>query len=385
MRFIHTADWHLGRLFHGVHLTADQEFALRQLIQLVRDAKPDALIIAGDVYDRPVPPPDAVKLLDDVLSELVLDVGVPVLLIAGNHDSPGRLNFGKRLLAGRKLYVSGVVTHPCEPLVLNDAHGAVEFFALPYAEPGMVRECLGCAEVVDHDSAMKHALEAIRSRNGHDTRKVLVAHAFVAGGAECESERPLSVGGAGTVDPAHFAGFDYVALGHLHAPQIIRAAGEGQFVRYSGSLLKYSFDEADQRKAVYVVEMDAQGRCTCESVPLTPRRDVRRVRGLMADVLQLPRSEDYIEVILQDDGPVLDAVVKLREVFPNVLHLRREAKETSANGAPERPKIDARRHRELFKGFFAHATGEELSAEQEAAYVAVAEGLLADERQESCK
>jgi exonuclease SbcD len=238
---------------------------------------------------------------------------------------------------------------------------------------------------VDHDSAMKHALEAIRSRNGHDTRKVLVAHAFVAGGAECESERPLSVGGAGTVDPAHFAGFDYVALGHLHAPQIIRAAGEGQFVRYSGSLLKYSFDEADQRKAVYVVEMDAQGRCTCESVPLTPRRDVRRVRGLMADVLQLPRSEDYIEVILQDDGPVLDAVVKLREVFPNVLHLRREAKETSANGAPERPKIDARRHRELFKGFFAHATGEELSAEQEAAYVAVAEGLLADERQESCK
>ena len=321
---------------------------------------------------------------DDVLSELVLDVGVPVLLIAGNHDSPGRLNFGRRLLAGRKLYVSGVVTHPCEPLVLRDGHGAVEFFALPYAEPGMVRDSLGCAQIVDHDSAMKHALEAIRSRNGHETGKVLVAHAFVAGGAECESERPLSVGGAGTVDPTHFAGFNYVALGHLHAPQIIRAAREGEFVRYSGSLLKYSFDEADQRKAVYVVDMDAAGRCTCESIALVPRRDVRRVRGLMSDVLKSDRSEDYLEVILQDDGPVLDAVGQLRAVFPNVLHLRRDTK-ASPDGATERPKIDARWHRELFRSFFAHATGDELSTEQEASYVQVAEAVLADERQESCK
>jgi exonuclease SbcD len=382
MRFIHTADWHLGRLFHGVHLTSDQEHVLKQLVQLVRDAKPDALLIAGDIYDRPVPPPDAVKLLDEVLSELVLDVGVPVLLIAGNHDSPGRLNFGKRLLAGRKLYVAGHVTNPCEPLVMEDEHGPVAFFSMPYSEPGMVRECLQCAEVVDHDSAMKHAMGAIRSRDGHPARKVLIAHAFVAGGVECESERPLSVGGAGTVDASHFEGFSYVALGHLHGPQMIRCGEVADRARYSGSILKYSFDEAGHRKGVNVIEMDGDGACRCETIALVPRRDVRRVRGLMADLLGGAPSEDYLEVVLLDEGPVLDAVGQLRAVYPNVMHLRREQKEAE-EGAAHRPRIDGKQHRELFKGFFEHATGEGISGEQEAAYVQVAEGLMASER-EAC-
>src|SRR2546421_1824346 len=157
MRFIHTADWHLGRLFHGTHLTGDQAHVLDQLVDVARQCKPDAVIVAGDVYDRAVPPPEAVQLLDDVLSRLVLDLQIPVVLIAGNHDSPGRLQFGARLLAGRRLYVSGNLAKQSDPIVLTDAHGPVHVYLLPYAEPSVVRACLECpdGEPQDHDSAAK--------------------------------------------------------------------------------------------------------------------------------------------------------------------------------------------------------------------------------------
>src|SRR5688500_15458769 len=167
MRFIHTADWHLGRLFHGASLVNDQAHLLDQLVDLARDAKPDVVIVAGDVYDRAVPPPDAVQVLDDALSRLVLDLKVPVVLIAGNHDSPGRLNFGSRLLAGRRLYVTGHLPPQCEPLVLEDGHGPVHFYPIPYAEPSTVRQCLECPEITDHNAAMAAALDRIRRSEEH--------------------------------------------------------------------------------------------------------------------------------------------------------------------------------------------------------------------------
>src|SRR4051794_34974326 len=282
LRFLHTADWHLGRLFHGVHLTDDQRHVLGQFVDLARDTKPDVILIAGDIYDRAVPPPEAVELLDEVLSRLVIDLKVPVVLIAGNHDSPGRLHFGSRLLAGRRLYVTGTLPRSpqsCEPLVLCDDHGPVHFYAVPYAEPATVRSCLGCDELPDHDAAMRALLTQIRSTHPPAARAVLVAHAFVAGGTGCESERPLSVGGAGTVAPDAFAGFHYAALGPLHRPQSLN----GGSLRYSGSLLKYSFDETAGGKSVELVEMAADGSCRCETFPLTARRDVRRIEGLLED------------------------------------------------------------------------------------------------------
>src|SRR4051812_41040972 len=199
MRFLHTADWHLGRLFHGVHLTDDQRHVLEQVVEIARDGQPDVVLVAGDVYDRAVPPPEAVELLDEVLSRLVLDLKLPVVLIAGNHDSPGRLHFGSRLLAGRRLYVTGTMAATCEPMVLADGDGAVHVYAIPYAEPATVRQCLECHSVIDHDSAMRATLDRVRAGCPVGARGVIVAHAFVAGGRECESERPLSVGGAGTV------------------------------------------------------------------------------------------------------------------------------------------------------------------------------------------
>jgi exonuclease SbcD len=388
MRFIHTADWHLGRLFHGVHLTADQAHVLDQLIGLAKDARPDVILVAGDIYDRAVPPPDAVELLDHVLSRLVIDLQIPVVVIAGNHDSPGRLNFASRLLAGRRLYVRGTLPKVCDPLVMHDPHGPVEFYAVPYAEPAMVRACLGCEEAGDHDAATKAYVDSIRASYAarEQRRRVLIGHAFVAGGAACESERPLSVGGAGTVDAGHFRGFDYVALGHLHGPQSLSCDGSGDAtVHYSGSLLKYSFDEAGQRKVVYVVEMDEAGSCKREAVELRPRRDVRRVSGRLGELLKPSASEgssreDYLEVTLLDEGPVLDAIGQLREVYSNVLSVR-PAERKGGDGAAMLSNVRTASDAELFEGFFRQVTGEEPTAEQWAAFVATIDGMTAAQRE----
>ena len=384
MRFIHTADWHLGRLFHGLHLTDDQAFVLEQLIDLVRDSKPDAVVIAGDIYDRAVPPPEAVDLLDHVFSRLVIDLQVPVILIAGNHDSPGRLNFASRLLAGRKLYVAGNLSDPCNPLILQDSHGPVHFYSVPFAEPAMVRACLKCDEIVDQQTAMEAILNRIRAVHVTGERRILIAHAFVAGGDGCESERPLSIGGAGTIDAACFNGFDYVALGHLHRPQSLVAGGEEKTLHYSGSLLKYSFDECDQHKHIYIVDMDATGHCTREAVWLKPRRDVRRISGKMIDLLKGPQdglsNTDYLEVMLTDDGPVLDAMGLLRDVYPNVLHLRRPDNATGV--AADRPNVRTTSDADLFKSFFKLVTGNELTSDQETAFVATVDAMQKAERDE---
>jgi exonuclease SbcD len=383
MRFIHTADWHLGRLFHGVHLTDDQAHVLAQLIEIVADTKPDAVIVAGDIYDRAVPPPEAVDLLDHVLSRLVVDLKVPVILIAGNHDSPGRLNFGSRLLAGRRLYVTGNLPPTCEPLILHDADGPVHFYALPFAEPSIVRSCLDCDDAIDHDTAMHELLNRIRQSHVTGERRVLIGHAFVAGGNGCESERPLSIGGAGTVDASRFHGFHYVALGHLHRPQSL-SCGEGEpAIHYSGSILKYSFDEVAHPKHVYLVEMDGAGQCVKQTIHLKPRRDVRRITGLMADLLKGPTdgssAEDYLEVVLDDEGAVMDPMPRLREVYPNVLHLRPKASATRT--ASDRPDIGVTSDVDLFKSFFQHVTGEPLKSDHQAAFVSTIDAMHSAQRE----
>lgn len=400
MRFLHTADWHLGRLFHGVHLTEDQAHVLDQLVELARDAKPDAVLVAGDVYDRSLPPADAVALLDDVFSRLVLDVQVPVVVIAGNHDSPRRLEFASRVLREKGLHICGEIqprgAAAERDLLLHDTSGPVRICAIPYAEPPIVRERLEDESVIDHQAAMRalverhlHAPSEPARRPpagaGDRERSVVVAHAFVVGGRESESERPLSVGGAGTVGVSCYAGFDYVALGHLHLPQDVVAEQDGgRAVHYAGSLLKYSFAEAEHTKSVSLVELDERGACRIERIPLSPRRDVRRLVGLLAEILQGPAAaesrDDYLMITLRDRGAILDALGKLREVYPNVLHIERETAELPGEG-------DARAtHREVgdadrFAAFFHEVTGEELSAEERRCFVDTADALRARERE----
>ena len=375
MRFIHTADWHLGRLFHGLHLTGDQEHVLEQLVALVRDTRPDALVVAGDVYDRAVPPPDAVNLLDHVLSEVVLGVGVPVVMIAGNHDSAERLGFASRILTDRGVHLFGTPTHPCGRVVLRDEHGPVHFYALPYADPAVMRATLGEADVSTHQDAMDACLRRVRETHPAGERAVLVGHAFVAGGEESESERTLSIGGADRVDAASLAGFDYVALGHLHRPQALA----GGRVRYSGSLLKYSFSEAPHVKGVHVVEIGADGNCKVEDVPLTPRHDVRRLRGRFEDLLGPAQgnADDYLMVELEDEGPVLDAAPRLREVYPNLLHVDRLVLSRGAEGSHARPDHRALGDQELFARFFLDVTDVEITPPQRNAFVGVLERVEA--------
>jgi DNA repair protein SbcD/Mre11 len=380
MRFIHTGDWHLGRLMHGEHLTEDQAYVLEQLKSLARDCRPDALLISGDVYDRAVPPPEAVALLDDFLSQLVLDLNVAVILIAGNHDSPNRLQFAARVLAGRRLHVFGSVAS-ASSVTLEDTHGPVTFYAVPYAEPVSVKEELQSQAIVDHDSAMAAMTDLPARGAASGQRTVLLAHAFVAGCAAAESERPLSVGGADMVDASRFAGFHYVALGHLHRPQ---TAGSDR-IHYPGSILKYSFSEADHSKGVNFVEMDAQGDCRVERIKLTPKRDVRKIQGFLEEMINNPdpamNREDYLMVTLLDTGAILDAMGRLKEVYPNVLHVER-----ACLGAAGNTDVNVRDHRklndmDLFAAFFAQVTGTDLGEAEAATYESVVDDLRRRERE----
>jgi len=381
MRVLHTADWHLGRIFHGVHLTEDQSYVLDELIEIVRDARPDVVIVAGDIYDRAVPPQDAVSLLDDVLSRLVAKVGVPVVLIAGNHDSPERLSFGARLLANSNLHVFGPLLPEYRPVVLEDNYGPVNIYAIPFAEPPVVREKIGGNDIRDHDSALRQILQHIRAKQPTDRRSILVAHAAVVGGKTSDSERPLSIGGSETVEPAIFEGFDYVALGHLHQPQ---SSGEDH-IQYSGSILKYSFSEASHQKSVTIVEMDATGKCAIERIALSPRRDVRRIEGTLEDILEKARSDenqdDYIMVTLLDRQPVLNAMGRLREVYPNTLHIERPLVAPSTVHAQAPADHLRLSEAEMFSSFFSQVTGEEMTEPEARAFADIIDALRRRERE----
>lgn len=360
MRFLHTADWHLGRSFHQASLVEDQAHVLNQLVELAIRERLDAVVIAGDVYDRAVPPADAVVLLDDVLARLVLGAGIRVVLIAGNHDSPDRVGFGGRVAEKQGLAMRGTLTH-LAPVVFDDAFGQVALHPLPYVEPAFARRLPGVQEASDHQSAVSSVMSLLRSQWVPGQRNVLVGHAFVAGGSESESERPLSVGGSGAVSAATFDGYDFVALGHLHRPQSVGR----ESIQYSGSLLKYSFNEVDHTKSVSLVEVGQNGATSVQRVSLSPRHDVRIVKGTMAELLATPRgdnsSRDYVRAVLMDRDPVLDPLGRLREVFPNVLELQFGRDSDAGGGTPK----SAQDHRErspddLFKAFHRDMLGEEI-------------------------
>lgn len=380
MRLIHTADWHLGRVFHGVPLTDDQACALDGLIALARDVRPDAVVVSGDVYDRAVPPPEAVALLDETLTRL-LEAAGRVVVIAGNHDGPERLAFGSRVLSHSGLHVAGPVS--AKPAgVLLDAEGApVRIWALPYADPPEVAHAFGDPELRGHEAAMRAMTVRVRERVRPGERNVAVAHAWVTGGAACGSERPLSVGGTGEVPADVFDGFDYVALGHLHRAQEV---GEAR-VRYPGSLLKYSFDEWEHVKSVSVVELGGDGGVSVTEETLPIRRDVRRISGTLDELLAADPGkgrEDYLWADLTDVEPRFNALERLRAVHPNILYAARlpSAATEGRVGGPSISEVRRLGTLELFSGFFREATGDELTRDQADVLASFAEGFERESR-----
>lgn len=374
MKIIHTGDWHIGKIVNQRHMTMDQEYILGKLMVMLETEKPDALIVAGDIYDRGIPPVEAVELLDKVLSYILLKLSIPVLMIAGNHDSPDRLGFGSQLLRDRGLYIAGPFQKEIQKVILVDEYGPINFYLIPYAPPAIVREVLECSDVCDHDTAMKAIVDRIRQVWNEEERNVVVAHGFIRGVEELElseSEKPLSVtlavGGTDFVDVKHFDGFAYTALGHLHSPQ---QAGSSR-VRYAGSLLKYSFSEVRQEKSVTQVEIGAGGQLLVECRPLLPLRNMRKIRGplkelLDPDVYTDTAVEDYLHVTLTDEGELIEPMSKLRRVYPNILSLDIELKErqvgeskTSAGqGYKYKSKLD------LFSDFYTDMTGQPFSEEK---------------------
>lgn len=386
MKILHTADWHIGKIVNQTHLIADQAYVLDSLIQLIATEKPDAVVVAGDVYDRAIPPVEAVDLLDNVLSKILLKLNVPVLMIAGNHDSPDRLGFGSQLLKARGLHIEGRFCKDFQKVVLHDEYGPVNFYLIPYAAPAIVRDVLKCDRVCNHDTAMQAIIDVIQSTWNPAARNVLVTHGFVRGVEELEysqSEKALasteSLGGAEYVDIKRLNGFTYTALGHLHGPQ---AAGNER-VRYSGSLLKYSFSEAKQHKSVTLVQIGPIGEIAVECKALSAKRDMRKIKGPL-DLLLDSKTytgtavSDYLHVTLTDEGELIEPMSKLKTVYPNVLSLDYAVKERCA-GEDKTSAGDGYKHKsrlELFKSFYSDITGQEFDkqkAEIVAAVISAAE------------
>ncbi|HDF8079783.1 TPA: exonuclease SbcCD subunit D [Vibrio parahaemolyticus] len=366
MKFIHTSDWHLGRQFHNVSLLEDQQAVLEQLIQYIENNPVDAVIVAGDVYDRSVPPTIAIELLNRVVKRICGELNTPMILISGNHDGAERLGFGSEQMKRSGLHIISNFEDMLTPVVIETkAAGHVAFYGMPYNDPEQVRYVYK-EPVSTHDEAHKLLAEKITEQFQSEHRNILISHCFVDGAIESESERPLSIGGSDRVSHEHFLNFDYVALGHLHQPQ---KKGE-EYIRYSGSLMKYSFGEQNQKKGFTLVEIGKDGFIGAEHIELTAPHEMRIVGGELEQILEWgktdPKNEDYLLVRLMDKHAILNPMEKLRTVYPNVLHLEKPGMLIGVEQEMAQAKL-ARSEIDMCKDFFAEAQDSELSNEQEQA------------------
>lgn len=384
MKFIHTSDWHLGRLFHNASLLEEQQLLLDQVFDHLQTQAVDALVIAGDIYDRSVPPARAVELLDHFLHRVINDLKLTVILISGNHDSAERLGFGARQLQAAGLHMLTDLKAVHQPVTLTVDGVSVDFYGVPYADPAQVRtlfaDRLEEGQIVSFNDAHRFLVEQIQQAQTPGRPRVLLSHCFLDGAAESDSERPLSVGGADRVDWQPLADFDYVALGHLHSPQY---KGR-EFIRYSGSLMKYSFSEAHQKKSLTLVEIDHQGLVGFQLLPLQPSKDLRILEGDLSSLVKQgaedPHKDDFLLIRLTDKEALLEPMNQLRRVYPNVLHLEKTG--LTAGRDVQLAKEQLKRGEvDLFADFFQQVQGESLSAAQRK----VVQEALEEIRQESAQ
>ena len=351
MKFLHLSDLHLGKRVNEFSMLGEQEAVLGQITDIAARERPDAVVIAGDVYDKPVPPVEAVKLLDGFLRALT-QRGIKILMISGNHDSAERLSFLSGILGGSGIFIAPAFGGSVAPVTLEDGFGKVNFYLLPFVKPVNVARAFPEEGIEDYTSALRAAIAHMNV--DFSARNVLVTHQFVTGAERSESEE-LSVGGTDNVDGSVFVGFDYVALGHIHAPQ---NAGS-PVVRYCGTPLKYSFSECSQKKSVTVVEMGEKGRVDVRTVPLVPVRDFVELRGTYAEVTQKScleklNTEDYYKITLTDEEDVPEGVAKLRLFYPNLMALeydnsRTRAGESASDGGDVRGKTPSELFGELYE------------------------------------
>jgi exonuclease SbcD len=380
LRILHTSDWHLGRAFHRVNMLDAQAGFIGHLVATVRERDVDAVVVSGDVYDRAVPPLAAVELFDDVLHRLA-DLGVPTVMISGNHDSARRLGVGAGLIGRAGIHLRTEPSACGTPVILADDHGDVAFYGLPYLEPALVKAEFG-VEKAGHEAVLAAAMDRVRAdlaARGRGTRSVVLAHAFVTGGAASDSERDITVGGVAAVPAGVFDGVDYAALGHLHGSQTIT-----ERVRYSGSPLPYSFSEVDHHKSMWLVELGPEGFVGAERVDCPVPRKLARVRGhledLLADPLLTRHEEAWVEATLTDPVRPAEPMARLTERFPHTLSLVFDPER-----APEDPDVSyarrlaGRSEQEIAEDFVAHVRGAGPDADERAVLRDAFDAVRADE------
>ncbi|MEU6166686.1 exonuclease SbcCD subunit D [Streptomyces tanashiensis] len=359
MRLLHTSDWHLGRSFHRVGLLDAQAAFLDHLVATVHAHDVDAVLVAGDVYDRAVPPLPAVELFDTALHRLA-EAGVPTVMISGNHDSARRLGVGAGLIERAGIHLRTDPDGIGTPVVLSDAHGEVALYGLPYLEPALVRERLG-AEKAGHEAVLTAAMDRVRTDlagRPAGTRSVVLAHAFVAGGAPSDSERDITVGGVAAVPTGIFDGVDYVALGHLHGSQVLTPR-----VRYSGSPLAYSFSEAGHRKTMWLIDLGEDGSITADvRLDCPVPRPLARVRGrlddLLADPALAPHEQFWVEATLTDPVRPAEPMARLTARFPHTLNLVFDPERTGDDpGVSYAQRLRDRSDQQIAEDFVAHVRG----------------------------
>ena len=347
MRFLHTADWHLGRIFYGQYLTDDQAHVLEhQFFTILKEEKIDGILLAGDVFDRAVPPIEAIELWDSIITRLAMDYKVPLFVVSGNHDGAERLEVGRSMLSRSGIHIWGSPHHALQPFEFESSDGKVAICPMPFSEPRRIGDALGlsASESKPVDSEAEDSLfsyvesdeqesEPIFNLHNYDQiyqawsdclyqqvpkgmPSLAISHAFVMGGEVGGSERTLSVGGSEQVSPHVFKNFHYTALGHLHGPQRMGA----DHIRYSGSPLKYSFDEQGQKKSFTIIDMDTKGNVDISTIPVEAKRDVVILEGHFEDLLnnkelQIKHKDDYVQARLLDTMPIMDGMAKLRQVY----------------------------------------------------------------------
>ena len=362
MRFLHLADLHIGKRVNGFSMIEDQKFVFEQVYNVIENEKIDGIIMAGDIYDKPVPSAEAVKLFDEMLTRLV-SINLPIFVISGNHDSAERIGFGSDILSAAKVYMSRVYNGNLQKIELEDDYGKINVYLLPFIKPATVKNIYKEAEIKDYDDALAYVLS--QEKIDETKRNVIVSHQFVTGAMRSESEE-VSVGGLDNVSVENYEAFDYVALGHIHRAQQMGR----ESARYAGTLLKYSFSEEKHNKSMTIVDLKEKGNIEIKEIPVKPLHDLKTIKGKFSKITSEEfykelKKEDYYRAVLTDEDDILNAIGKLKSIYPNLMSMEYDNTRTRSYSVVDNVETgEAKSPLDYFEEFFEKQNGRKMSEKQ---------------------
>ena len=362
MRFLHLADLHIGKRVNGFSMIEDQKFVFEQVYNVIENEKIDGIIMAGDIYDKPVPSAEAVKLFDEMLTRLV-SINLPIFVISGNHDSAERIGFGSDILSAAKVYMSRVYNGNLQQIELEDDYGKINVYLLPFIKPATVKNIYKEAEIKDYDDALEYVLS--QEKIDETKRNVIVSHQFVTGAMRSESEE-VSVGGLDNVSVENYEAFDYVALGHIHRAQQMGR----ESARYAGTLLKYSFSEEKHNKSMTIVDLKEKGNIEIKEIPVKPLHDLKTIKGKFSKITSEEfykelKKEDYYRAVLTDEDDILNAIGKLKSIYPNLMSMEYDNTRTRSYSVVDNVETgETKSPLDYFEEFFEKQNGRKMSEKQ---------------------